>query len=136
MATVLYVDDEEAIRRAVVTWLTRRGHTVFAAPTIAVARELLASEPIEGVFIDLWLGEESGLELQAWIDENRPELSMNIVFVTGDIAADGSATDRPGTLGRPVLGKPFDLKQLDEWVTKWEGEGQAKGKGHRAKPRE
>lgn len=119
MATVLYVDDEDAIRRAVVTWLTRRGHVVHAAPNIAAARELLTSHHIDGAFIDLWLGDESGLELQAWIDENRPELSGNIVFVTGDIAADGSPNDSPNTLGRPVLGKPFDLRQLDEWVRRW-----------------
>lgn len=119
MATVLYVDDEEAIRRAVVTWLTRRGHKVHAAPDLAAARELLTSQPIDGAFIDLWLGDESGLELQAWIDENRPELSSNIVFVTGDIAADGSPTQEIHTLGRPVLGKPFDLRQLDEWVRRW-----------------
>jgi DNA-binding NtrC family response regulator len=103
----------------VVTWLTRRGHVVHAAPTIAAARELLASQPIDGAFIDLWLGEESGLELQAWIDEHRPELSRNIVFVTGDIAADGTSTESAQSLGRPVLGKPFDLHQLDECVRAW-----------------
>lgn|SRR5690349_5195584 len=119
MATVLYVDDEEAIRRAVVTWLTRRGHTVFAAPSVAAARDLLAAQAIDGAFIDLWLGDESGLELQAWIDENRPELSTRIVFVTGDIAADESPGRSANTLGRPVLGKPFDLRQLDEWVRRW-----------------
>jgi DNA-binding NtrC family response regulator len=119
MATVLYVDDEEAIRRAVVTWLTRRGHTVYAAASVAAACDLLASQVIDGAFIDLWLGEESGLELQAWIDEHRPELSDNIVFVTGDIAADASPGQSANTIGRPVLGKPFDLRQLDEWVRRW-----------------
>lgn len=119
MATVLYVDDEEAIRRAVVTWLTRRGHTVFAAPSVAAARDLLVAQAIDGAFIDLWLGEESGLELQAWIDEHRPELSSRIVFVTGDIAAEGSPGQGANTLGQPVLGKPFDLRQLEEWVRRW-----------------
>ena len=119
MATVLYVDDEEAIRRAVVIWLTRRGHTVYEADTLGAARELLATKPIDGAFIDLWLGDESGLELQAWIDENRPELSHNIVFVTGDIAAEGSPDQSADTLGRPLLGKPFDLRQLEEWVRRW-----------------
>jgi two-component system response regulator PilR (NtrC family) len=119
MANVLYVDDEAAIRRAVVSWLTRRGHTVHAAATLAAARELLASQPIDGVFIDLWLREESGLELQAWIDENRPELSSHIVFVTGDIAAEESPSQTTQPLGRPILGKPFDLRQLDEFVRGW-----------------
>ena len=119
MANVLYVDDEEAIRRAVVTWLTRRGHTVYAAPNLGAARHMLAAHPIDGVFIDLWLGDESGIELQGWIDENKPELSMKIVFVTGDIAADGSPSRSNQPLGRPVLGKPFDLRTLEELVRSW-----------------
>lgn len=119
MAIVLYVDDEEAIRRAVVTWLTRRGHTVHAVATIGDARELLQSQSVDGAFVDLWLGDESGLELQDWIDENRPDLSRNIVFVTGDTGAGDIGAGPLAALGRPVLAKPFDLKQLDEFVAGW-----------------
>ena len=120
MATVLYVDDEAAIRRAVVTWLTRRGHTVYEAACIANARDVLESQHVDGVFVDVWLGDESGLELQDWIDENRPELSRKLVFVTGDVAAAGDWTNRTlGGLARQVLAKPFDLKQLDEFVDRW-----------------
>lgn len=118
MATVLYVDDEDAIRRAVVAWLTRRGHTVHAAATIGDARQLLESQSIDGAFVDLWLGDESGLELQDWIDENQPDLSSKIVFVTGDVVA-GVANEKLATLGRPVLAKPFDLNDLDAFVARW-----------------
>jgi DNA-binding NtrC family response regulator len=119
MATVLYVDDEEAIRRAVVAWLTRRGHTVHAAASVAGARNLLESHPVDGAFVDLWLDNESGLELQSWIDENRPDLSPNVVFVTGDVSASETASSTLGALGRRVLAKPFDLGQLDEIVERW-----------------
>ena len=121
MATVLYVDDEDAIRRAVVAWLTRRGHTVHAAASVAAARDLLESSTVDGAFVDLWLGEESGLELQDWIDENRPELSPNVVFVTGDTGLAENANGILAALGRPVLAKPFDLKRLDEFVAGWTG---------------
>jgi DNA-binding NtrC family response regulator len=123
MATVLYVDDEDAIRRAVVIWLTRRGHVVHAAATICAARDLLRSEAIDGAFVDLWLAGESGLELQDWIDENRPELSGNIVFVTGDVGDGGAAASPLATLGRPVIAKPFDLGQLDAYVAAWTDPG-------------
>src|SRR5438270_10642 len=56
MATVLYVDDEDAIRRAVVTWLTRRGHVVHEAAGVASARQVLESQTVDGAFVDLWLG--------------------------------------------------------------------------------
>ena len=119
MATVLYVDDEAAIRRAVVSWLTRRGHTVHTAATVGDARELLQSQSVDGAFVDLWLGEESGLELRDWIDEHRPDLSANIVFVTGDPGADTGGRGSLADLGRPVLAKPFDLEQLDRFVDGW-----------------
>jgi DNA-binding NtrC family response regulator len=119
MASVLYVDDEDAIRRAVVAWLTKRGHTVHSAATLDDARRVLDSQRIDGVFVDLWLGDESGLELQDWIDENRPSLSPNIVFVTGDYITGETAQRRVGALGRPVLAKPFELQQLDAFVDRW-----------------
>ena len=119
MATVLYVDDEDAIRRAVVTWLTRRGHRVHEAACVATARQVLESQDVDGAFVDLWLGDESGLELQDWIDENRPRLSPNVVFVTGDLAADENTNRALGALGKPVLAKPFDLNQLEEFVERW-----------------
>jgi len=123
MATVLYVDDEDAISRAVVTWLTRRGHTVHPARTVASACKLLESQPIDGAFIDLWLGEESGLELQAWIDEHRPDLSQKIVFVTGDVVADAAPGRSSKGLGLPVLSKPFELKALEDWAAMWSSDG-------------
>lgn len=119
MAIVLYVDDEDAIRRAVVAWLTRRGHTVHSARTLADARDVLSSQPVDGAFVDVWLGDESGLELQEWIDENRPDLSPNIVYVTGDLAASVTSRAALGTLGRPILSKPFELQQLDAFVASW-----------------
>lgn len=119
MATVLYVDDEDAIRRAVAAWLTRRGHTVHTAGTLAEARDLIASQAIDGAFIDIWLGEESGLELHDWIDENCPALSPKIVFVTGDMGASEIIRCSLGKLGRPVLAKPFELQQLDTFVHLW-----------------
>lgn len=119
MATVLYVDDEDAIRRAVSKWLTRRGHTVHTAGRLADARDLIASHVIDGVFIDIWLGEESGLELQDWIEEHCPQLSAKIVFVTGDLGASEIVRCSVGKLGRPVLTKPFELQQLETFVHLW-----------------
>ena len=119
MATVLYVDDEDAIRRVVVTWLTRRGHTVHAVATVADARDLLQTLPIDGAFVDLWLGAESGLELQDWIDEHQPHLSENVVFVTGDSGFGDSENPALAKLGRPVLAKPFELVELDAFVQRW-----------------
>jgi DNA-binding response OmpR family regulator len=114
MATVLYVDDERMIGVAISRWLGRRGHTVHLAPTIADAQALLAEHEPDVLFIDVWLGNESGFELMSWLEDTRPALAQRVTFVTGELA-DSDGFDRLNrTLGRPVLQKPFDLAQLEQ----------------------
>jgi DNA-binding response OmpR family regulator len=119
LATVLYVDDEDAIRRALRSWLMRRGHTVFTAGTSDEARAVLAANPIDGVFIDIWLGAESGFDLFEMIDMNWPQVAANAVFVTGDIIRDPDVERSLMALERPVLTKPFELIELDRIVRSW-----------------
>ena len=115
MATLLYVDDEEAIGRAVSRWFGRRGHTVHVANSIAGAQGVLREHEPDALFVDVWLGTESGFELLSWIEEARPELAERVTFVTGELA-DAHQGDRVWrTLGRPVLQKPFDFGQLEQY---------------------
>lgn len=117
MATLLYVDDEEMIGRAVARWFGRRGHTVHLAHSIAGAQSVLAEHEPDALFIDVWLGTESGFELLSWIEENRPELAARVTFVTGELA-DADQGDRVWrTLGRPVVQKPFDFGQLERYFS-------------------
>lgn len=119
MASVLYVDDEDAVRRALRSWLVRRGHTVFIAGSSDEARGILESNPVDGVFIDIWLGEESGFDLFEWIDMNQPRVAENAVFVTGDIIRDPDVERTLSVLERPVLTKPFELTELERLVAAW-----------------
>lgn len=119
MATILYVDDEAPIRRALKSWLTRRGHTVFDAGTSDEARVVLQGNTVDGAFIDIWLGEESGFDLFEWIDMNRPGVAEHTVFVTGDIIRDPEVERSLTALERPVLVKPFELDELERIVKGW-----------------
>ena len=119
MATVLYVDDEDAIRRALRSWLMRRGHTVYTAGSGEEARAILTAQHVDGVFIDIWLGDESGFDLFEWIDMNRPAVAANAVFVTGDIIRDPDVENALNALERPVLTKPFELTELERIVSGW-----------------
>lgn len=119
MATVLYVDDEDSIRRALRSWLVRRGHVVFTAGSADEARAILESQTVDGVFIDIWLGQESGFDLFEWIDMNQPHVAENAVFVTGDIIRDRDVERSLTALERPVLTKPFDLGELEHVVQGW-----------------
>ena len=119
MATVLYVDDERAISRALSSWLTRRGHTVFTAASVADAKAVLEANAVDGAFIDLWLGNESGFVLFEWIGQNHRRVAANTVFVTGDIIPDADVQQTLDRYGRQVLVKPFELSELENIVQGW-----------------
>lgn len=114
MASLLYVDDEETIGRAVSRWFERRGHEVHVARSIEDAKQILSEHEPAAIFVDVWLGKESGFELMGWIEDERPELADRVTFVTGELAdsLDGRQPDWK-RLGRPVLHKPFELAQLE-----------------------
>jgi DNA-binding NtrC family response regulator len=116
MTTVLYVDDEATIGRAVARWFGRLGHTVHLAANVADAQQAIVEHRPDALFIDVWLGSESGFELMSWIEDTRPELADRVTFVTGELA-DSERADRVwSTLGRPVLQKPFDFAQLERYI--------------------
>ena len=118
MATLLYVDDEETIGRAVARWFERRGHVVHVARSLTQAQNMLRDISPDALFIDVWLGTESGFELMSWIEESRPQLADRVVFVTGELV-DSQNVDTGRlwqTLGRPVLQKPFDFAQLEAYT--------------------
>lgn len=121
MARILYVDDETSVQRVVRLWLTRRGHEVHTAANLAEATRILETVTIDGVFVDLWLGTESGFELQAWIDEHVPQLARRVAFVTGDVTPDEPIASRLEDLGLPVLAKPFEFAAVEARVAEWGG---------------
>jgi DNA-binding NtrC family response regulator len=121
MSTLLYVDDEALIGKAVARWFARRGHTVHLAESIAAAQQAIEAHSPDALFIDVWLGAESGFELMSWIEETRPELAARVTFVTGELAGARRSDKVWRTLGRPVLQKPFDFADLERYVAKVDG---------------
>jgi DNA-binding NtrC family response regulator len=119
MTTVMYVDDEAAIRRLVGRWFEKRATTVLLAKSAAEARRLLRDHDVSGVFIDVWLGEETGFDLLAWIAEHRPQLKNRVVFITGDVAPGVVAGTELQALGCAVIAKPFEMEDLQSYVTQW-----------------
>ena len=119
MPTVLYVDAQAAMARAVERWLTGRGTGVQAAYTITEAKQHFETAAYDGVFIDLWLHDGSGFELYDWILEHRPEIAGRVAFVTADIIQDSGQRERHRVIDRPVLVKPFDLAELDRCLDRW-----------------
>jgi DNA-binding response OmpR family regulator len=133
--TVLYVDDEPTIRRAVQLWLSRYGIHVVTAASIAEARDRLETHHVDGVFLDVWLEDGSGFDLYDWLRTAHPMLAERVAFVTGDVLESSRTHVRLGRLGCPVLRKPFNLEALKDIVAQWvRSAGRDRVVGHDANP--
>jgi two-component system, cell cycle sensor histidine kinase and response regulator CckA len=83
-ATVLVVEDEDAIRASILRLLQREGYTVLEASDGAKALELLedkATDQVALVLTDLRMPGMDGRQLAAALARRRP--SLPIVFMSG-----------------------------------------------------
>ena len=119
MANVLFVDDEESLRRAVRAGLGRRGHSVRTARSVSRAIRCLELYGFDGIFVDVWLGGESGFDLLSWVENHKSSLARRVVFVTGDISLGDRKQGELHALGLPVIAKPFELDALEEHIARW-----------------
>lgn len=120
MVTVLYVDDDPAVRMVVRRQLERSGLRVFTAEGVAEAKERIERMPPDGLFIDIWLGDGTAFDLHAWLQEHHPVLVKRVVFVSGDVPLAPPGGRRPTALGCPVLGKPLDAAAMAELAKAWD----------------
>jgi CheY-like chemotaxis protein len=120
MPTVLYVDDDPAVRMVVRRQLEASGLQVYTAEGVREAKERIEQMPPDGLFIDIWLGDGTAFELLAWLQEHHPVLSRRVVFVSGDVPSEmGGRT--PTALGCRVLGKPLDVPAMVRIARDWDG---------------
>ena len=113
--TVLIVDDEAPLRRVLERSLTRGGYRVVSAGSAETAYELLATAQANAVLLDIQLPTMSGLALYLAIIHRWPAFEGCIAIMTGDADADDVRT----WLERhrcPVIRKPFDLREVSDWV--------------------
>lgn len=110
-ATVLLVEDEDAVRMGGVRALTSRGYTVHEASSGVEALELF--EELDGkvdiVVSDVVMPEMDGPTLLGELRKRQPDIRF--VFVSG-YAEDAFAKNLPEDAQFGFLPKPFSLKQL------------------------
>jgi DNA-binding NtrC family response regulator len=113
--TVLVVEDEASLRRALERALAREGYRALGAASAETAYELLATERADAVLLDVRLPTMSGLALYIALVHRTPALVGRIAIMTGDAEAYSvrSWLERnPCT----VLRKPFDLEEIVAWL--------------------
>jgi two-component system nitrogen regulation response regulator NtrX len=85
MAQILVVDDEPSILTTLETHLRLGGHEVFGRSRLAGAREVIATKPLDLVFLDAYLGSERGLDLLIEVRQSHPGLPVVMISGQSDV---------------------------------------------------
>jgi DNA-binding NtrC family response regulator len=109
MATVLLVDDESAIRRALRKIFEKGGLTVCEADSGKGALEAIANDSeIAAVVCDFLMPDGSGLDFYDTLVAVAPHLKHRVVFLTG-AARDPMVHNPLEQRGVPLINKLEDL---------------------------
>lgn len=116
MKTVLIVDDEPSMRRALRAFFQRAGFAVEEAESATAALEHVANGgAVDGVVSDVLMPEINGLAFYDRLLEVAPDLANRVVFLTGasgDPRIHGPIEQR----GVPLLSKTDDLRLVVDAV--------------------
>ena len=110
-ATILLVEDEEAVRAFAARALTARGYKVYEAASGTEALEVIGDtdDQIDLVVSDVVMPEMDGPTLLRELRKTQPDLK--IIFVSG-YAEEAFAKHLPEDESFQFLPKPFSLKDL------------------------
>ncbi len=110
---VLVVDDEPDLLELVSLTLSRMSLRTRTAPDIATAKKLLKSEHFDLCLTDMRLPDGDGLDLVAWIQENRARVPVAVITAHGNV----ESAVRALKLGAfDFVSKPLDLGVLRKLV--------------------
>src|SRR5579859_3949156 len=112
---ILLVDDEQSVLRAFRHCLESAGHRVAAATDAAQAESLVQHEVFDLCFLDLRLGDVSGLDLLPKLKQAAPW--MKVIMVTGHSSID-TALDAMRAGAADYLVKPCTNEQLRQAASK------------------
>jgi two-component system, response regulator FlrC len=109
--SVLVVEDDAALREALVDTLQAAGLSALAAPDAPAALQLLQSEEIALVISDVQMPGPNGYQLLSSIKRMRPDLPVVLMTAYGTVAQAVAAMREGAT---DYIVKPFDAQALIE----------------------
>lgn len=110
---VLIVDDEPDLLELVSLTLSRMSLETRTAADVTTARRLLKSEHFDLCLTDMRLPDGDGLDLVAWMQENRPGVPVAVITAHGNV----ESAVRALKLGAfDFVSKPLDLGVLRKLV--------------------
>jgi two-component system nitrogen regulation response regulator NtrX len=119
--TILLVDDEEAIIKSLSGSLEDEGYALLTAQDGNAAMEIIKTQPVDIVFLDIWLPSMDGLETLKAIKEYDP--SLEIIMMTGHGTVN-TAVQAVKLGAFDFLEKPFSLDTALDIIKKIQGKRQ------------
>src|SRR5213596_51934 len=113
--TVLVVDDEIALRNALLRFLARRGIRGEGVSDGAEALRVLQQRNFDVIISDVRMPGMSGREFLERLGRDRPDLVSRVVLSTGDTFAPDTAALLKDS-GVPTVTKPFDFAMLERML--------------------
>jgi DNA-binding NtrC family response regulator len=116
MASILIIDDDYQVLRALRLVLEADGHNVHDAPDGKTALRRFAGDPTDLVITDIYMPEMDGLDFLERVRETFPEARI-IAMSGGGILPRGQTLEHAITLGAAaILQKPFKAPELREAI--------------------
>ncbi|MEO6068702.1 MAG: response regulator [Gemmatimonadota bacterium] len=109
MPTVLVVDDEPAIRRALHRLLAVKGYDVLEAGSAAEGVAAVLKGGVDAVLCDVTMPGGSGFKFYDQVVSQVPELARRVVFLTAD-AKEPEVQQACELRSAPLLSKLFELE--------------------------
>ncbi|RYZ97044.1 MAG: sigma-54-dependent Fis family transcriptional regulator, partial [Proteobacteria bacterium] len=107
--SILVVDDEVSIRKALAKALERDGYLVTAVKSAAEAVAVARDTSFQMIMSDLQLPDGNGLELIRQIRQNQPEVASIVITGNGSVESAIQAT-KEGVFH--YITKPFNIEEV------------------------
>jgi len=112
LLTVLIVDDEEGLRRAVLNFLKRRGIDATAVADGVEALRVLRERRFDVILSDVRMPGMNGRQFLERLRQEHPAMVSRLILATGDSFAPDTVALLQES-GVPSLVKPFDFAKLE-----------------------
>ena len=109
-ASVLVIDDDQALRGFFTTLLSKNGFSVDCASDGRIAYDQLAHHNYSVILLDLMMPGVNGFELLERIQRDSPALLDRVIVMTGASQRSIEKLDTSRVWG--MIRKPFDIDQL------------------------
>lgn len=112
MALILLADDDDEFRISIREMLERLGHTVIEAANGKLALEVLETEPVDLLILDIVMPDMDGIETLMAINPKTSSVKVLVISGGGRINADEYLHQARLFGARATLQKPFTGEAL------------------------